>query len=142
MGEEDGYRSESEGEAESESKSESHKEKVETEEEEKKPPEDPAPSGSGTETLTISEESAKAIKTELDFWSLTLELNLERVEVPEVTEEENQRQFLPNDDSSLAFLPLLLLHHFHRDHPYHQPHSYHLVIQQTFIEHQLCVVLY
>ncbi|XP_038524438.1 tigger transposable element-derived protein 1-like isoform X5 [Canis lupus familiaris] len=85
--------SESEGESESESEpdSESHnEEKVEGKREDKKAPEeDPGPSGSGTETLTISEESAKVINAELDFWNLTLELNLERVEVPELKEEEN-----------------------------------------------------
>jgi len=80
---------ESESESESKSESESHKEEqVERRKEDKKPPEeDPGPSSSGTETLTISEESAKAINAELDFWNLTLELNLERVDVPELKEE-------------------------------------------------------
>ncbi|XP_034871826.1 tigger transposable element-derived protein 1-like [Mirounga leonina] len=80
---------ESESESESKSESESHKEEqVERRKEDKKPPEeDPGPSSSSTETLTISEESAKAINAELDFWNLTLELNLERVDVPELKEE-------------------------------------------------------
>lgn len=39
--------------------------------------------------LIISAEYAKTINAELDFWNLILELNLERVEVPELNEEEN-----------------------------------------------------
>lgn len=36
--------------------------------------------------LTVSEDSAEAVNAELDFWNLTLELNLERVEGPELKE--------------------------------------------------------